>query len=907
MAHATNFSAFNPNEMLRKNLIEVDHTNVGETNFANRRFLLTEHGAKIGKSCMDFFKAYDNYYKKSGLEQQCSASLRAPHFSYRRISYVQASSLSHKIKVWRDDEQSLVLLVDEFEDRQYQNNIGKHCQLTGINCETRKLPVGDYVFVRRRNNNHVSNNGSGTTTTTTTTTTRSSQKEYVQQVIIERKTWDDLAASLMPNSRKKSRFNCAQPGKRLGSCSGNRCQICRMIASKVSRRLLLVEGPTCTCKNAKLCRTCKQLTQRHDTNINELQKVIDRIVIEYGFMVIRTEHFTGSIQWLTQLTQIVQNLGEFEKVDACLEQRLTYDELKKNIKTAPYIKRQCLPCTTYSATEYLSKWSSVDVTGGGFAKQVPEHIVIHGVQDAVKNFGKTMQEIWKSTNPPYLNDLQQRGIEQRMETMKMVPKYIFRFYNLYLQVVKGVFIREKTDANEAHAYCQMCNATSSSHHRNNNDSPAAKSMYEKQSESSVDDEELFKYDQLQTKAIQNVKLQKNVPVTGRVISLLDESQSQENSHGANDIDDQEHSIIDLLSQDQSIDEGEDNKGGKIITSVKGNSSIIELLDESQEQENATSKWVCTKCTFENTNMNTICELCNTPQSTVVHSITNDATSSSSLTSQKANNNKKRGGISSKKSSTNDWDCPMCTLSNPANLDLCQICNTKNPIKKQLDDVREMQRRRYHMANGASGRKKSMVSTPTFTPSRAPNAIQYHDNMNNNNNNNYGNHINSNDNNYNRNNINNNNNNNYRQPTAFTPSTSPYNRNQAKRSRDASRNGRHVQNAPAKKKRITKCGNCGRVGHTRANESLCPNYYDVSERRRREEKRIDKERKLKEKEVELQNQMNVDVTNQRMLAQLQMQMHQIGANNARNADRYQKELAANRKKMEKLQRERHRDL
>ena len=38
-------------------------------------------------------------------------------------------------------------------------------------------------------------------------------------------------------------------------------------------------------------------------------------------------------------------------------------------------------------------------------------------------------------------------------------------------------------------------------------------------------------------------------------------------------------------------------------------------------------------------MNTICELCNTPQSTVVHSITNDATSSSSLTSQKANNNK----------------------------------------------------------------------------------------------------------------------------------------------------------------------------------------------------------------------------------------------------------------------------
>ena len=54
-------------------------------------------------------------------------------------------------------------------------------------------------------------------------------------------------------------------------------------------------------------------------------------------------------------------------------------------------------------------------------------------------------------------------------------------------------------------------------------------------------------------------------------------------------------------------------------------------------------------------------------------------------------------------------------------------------------------------------------------------------------------------------------------------------------------------------------------------------------------------------------MNVDVTNQRMLAQLQMQMHQIGANNARNADRYQKELAANRKKMEKLQRERHRDL
>ena len=75
-------------------------------------------------------------------------ALVADHFSLSRIQTLrQMSAQSQQNLVQNNTE--LVLLIDTREDPEYREIMRKHCERIGVTYEERKLPVGDYLFVRR--------------------------------------------------------------------------------------------------------------------------------------------------------------------------------------------------------------------------------------------------------------------------------------------------------------------------------------------------------------------------------------------------------------------------------------------------------------------------------------------------------------------------------------------------------------------------------------------------------------------------------------------------------------------------------------------------------------------------------------------------------------------------------------
>ena len=249
------YSAWNAYRQLQdKNLVQVEHSNVGYEVNAERDLkrqlilsLMHPKGERMADSCYHFFQAIDRYYKESGFENLSAHALVADHFSLSRIQTLrQMSAQSQQNLVQNNTE--LVLLIDTREDPEYREIMRKHCERIGVTYEERKLPVGDYLFVRRPLQ-HYANDAPNF------------NSERVQPWCIERKSWRDLATSVAESRRGISRFHCAKEGNSLGDCGG-KCQICKMLASGIQRSVILVEGDTCSCSRVSLCHICKDHQQK---------------------------------------------------------------------------------------------------------------------------------------------------------------------------------------------------------------------------------------------------------------------------------------------------------------------------------------------------------------------------------------------------------------------------------------------------------------------------------------------------------------------------------------------------------------------------------------------------------------------------------------------------------------------
>jgi hypothetical protein len=170
------------------------------------------------------------------------------------------------------------ILIDNREDNTFAQRLMDRSASNGIAHDRRELPAGDYLFV-------------------------TTNEELVLPLVIERKTWSDLADSVRGHGRR--RLDCVKIGIETTPCDA-RCQLCRMKRSQCPRIMFIIEGARCLkrdgqenkCSDDKICRYCQELNERHRVTQSDLEKIIYRLQVEHQCLV----HFTrGYNETITSL------------------------------------------------------------------------------------------------------------------------------------------------------------------------------------------------------------------------------------------------------------------------------------------------------------------------------------------------------------------------------------------------------------------------------------------------------------------------------------------------------------------------------------------------------------------------------------------------------------------------------
>ena len=184
---------------------------------------------------------------------------------------------------------SVAIVVDNREDKTFADRLVNRCETDGIGYSRRDLPAGDYLYLTKK---------------------AGSEQEIVLPLVIERKTWSDLADSVTGRGRR--RLDCVNLGG--GNCD-SRCQLCRMKKSQCSRIMFIIEGARCLsrdgqedkCNTDKRCQYCKELQERHGNHINqaELERVIYRLQVEHQCLIHFTRSYNETINSLFILRDIL--------------------------------------------------------------------------------------------------------------------------------------------------------------------------------------------------------------------------------------------------------------------------------------------------------------------------------------------------------------------------------------------------------------------------------------------------------------------------------------------------------------------------------------------------------------------------------------------------------------------------
>lgn len=224
------------------------------------RFSLLPEGEAMAKLCRTFEATLDEV-----LREKTTDVLRQPY-----------------------NKQGISLIVDTREDATYAERLLEHCRDRGVPCDKRELPAGDYLF----------------------TTKSSNGEENVLPLVIERKSWSDLADSVSGAGKGHRRLDCVRVGGNEG-CSSGRCQLCRMKASGCSKVMFVIEGARCLnrdgedkCNDTKRCQYCKELTERHSLIHEELEAILYQLQAEHGCLI----HFTRGYNETIESLQIMHRI-----------------------------------------------------------------------------------------------------------------------------------------------------------------------------------------------------------------------------------------------------------------------------------------------------------------------------------------------------------------------------------------------------------------------------------------------------------------------------------------------------------------------------------------------------------------------------------------------------------------------
>jgi hypothetical protein len=231
------------------------------------KYSLLPDGEQMAKCCFQFERALEDILENSEMKNDRNAALGG------RSTNVDAS-----------------LIVDTREDTTYAERLVERCRDSGIDSDRRALPAGDYLFTMMRD-----------------------AEEKVLPLVIERKSWSDLADSVNGAGKGHRRLDCVRIHGD-GRCPRGRCQLCRMKASGCSKVMFIIEGARCLgrdhedkCSDASRCKYCRELVERHGTNLHheELERVLYKLQVEHGCLIHFTRGYNETIDSLFIIRKIL--------------------------------------------------------------------------------------------------------------------------------------------------------------------------------------------------------------------------------------------------------------------------------------------------------------------------------------------------------------------------------------------------------------------------------------------------------------------------------------------------------------------------------------------------------------------------------------------------------------------------
>ncbi len=184
------------------------------------------------------------------------------------------------------------LVIDTREDQTFAARLEGRCRSLNVKFSRRDLPAGDYLFV--------------------TSSQQEQEQDIVFPIVIERKSWSDLADSVMGRGRR--RFDCVRVNGDGTTCN-HRCQLCRMKQSGCSKIMLFIEGARCAChskennngSNTKQCKYCSELQERHGPSITQpvLEHILYKLQVVHHCFVHFTRDYNDTISSLLTVREIL--------------------------------------------------------------------------------------------------------------------------------------------------------------------------------------------------------------------------------------------------------------------------------------------------------------------------------------------------------------------------------------------------------------------------------------------------------------------------------------------------------------------------------------------------------------------------------------------------------------------------
>ena len=229
------------------------------------KFSLLRSGEELGRYCYLFERVFEQTTQTQPMKDERGSVLR------RMTSPIE-------------------LIIDKREDASFVERLVERSREANLTTEQHDLPAGDYLF-----------------------TTRSADDLLVLPLVIERKSWSDLADSVLGNG--KSRLECVRldRGIERSACTGS-CQLCRMKRAGFSKIMFIIEGARClgrdhenNCDNQNRCQYCRVIMERHGSTVRheQLEGVLQELQVKHGCIIHFTRGYNETIDSLHHIKEIL--------------------------------------------------------------------------------------------------------------------------------------------------------------------------------------------------------------------------------------------------------------------------------------------------------------------------------------------------------------------------------------------------------------------------------------------------------------------------------------------------------------------------------------------------------------------------------------------------------------------------